>query len=115
MARRAGRKGSWLVADDTTGFTRYNGDVKYDFWNNLTAIPLARNLQEVASPLLDPYPVPYYRGPQYEQTSPCIGETQPIFIGNTNIRTPTTSPATQALDLSPAIPDMVIGCTFIVY
>lgn len=115
MARRSGKKGDYLMTDDYTGFTVYASKVKKDYWGNYTVKPMFRNLQEIASPLLDPYPVSIYRGPDYEQTTPCEFEIQPLFIGNTNIRTPYTSPATQALDLSPGIGEMEVGCTFQVY
>lgn len=115
MARRNGKKGQWLVSDDYTGFTKYASVTTLDYWNNRVEKPLIRNLQEIATPLLDPYPVPYYRGPQYEQVRNCIAESQPIFIGNTNIPTPNTSPATQALNLNPGLGEMSIGCTFRVF
>lgn len=114
MARRSGRKGAWLATDDTTGFTRYASDMRSDYWGNRTAIPLQRNLQEIASPLDDPAPVPFYRGPSYEFTTPCIGEVAPAFVGNTSVPTNSGNMAFQVLDLNPAIPDMVISCTFIV-
>lgn len=113
MARRSGRKGEYLMADDYTGFTEYAGVLKQDYWGNYAKRPLQRNLQEVASPLLDPLPVYIYRGPQYEQTTPCQFELQPEFIGLTHIPTP-NSYASQVLGLNPSIPDMSVGCTFIV-
>lgn len=115
MARRNGRKGAWLVTDDYTGFTKYASRVREDYWNNLTEKPLIRNLQEIATPYKDPEPVPYYRGPQYEQVRNCIGETQPLYIGNTNVPTPSNSIASQVLNLNPALGDMAIGCTFRVF
>lgn len=112
--RRAGKKGNWLVTDDYTGFTRYGTDLHKDFWGNYARKPLIRNLQEIASPLTDPEPVAYYRGPNYEYTPPCIAETAPIYVGNTNVPTNPDNMAFQVLDLSPAIPDMAIGCTFVI-
>lgn len=112
MARRRGKKGDYLISDDYTGFTTYRSQVKEDYWGNLTVKPLKRNLQEIASPLNDPVPVTVYRGPTYEQVNPCNFEIQPLFIGKTNIRTPNNSPATQANDWDPAIPNMQVGCTF---
>jgi len=115
MARRNGRKGDYLATDDYTGFTEYRSKLKFDYWGNLTAKPMARNLQEISTPLLDPKPVSVFRGPQYENIpNPCIFETQPEFIGRTNKPFPTNSAANQALNLNPAIPAMVIGCTFYV-
>jgi len=115
MARRNGRKGQWLITDDYTGFTKYSSEVKRDYWGNYTKKPLIRNLQEIAKPLYDPEPVAIYRGPSYESVRKCISETLPLYVGNTNIPTPTTSPAAQALHLRNALGDMEIGCTFIVY
>lgn len=113
--RRNGRKGQWLVTDDTTGFTEYSGKIRKDYWNNYTAIPLLRNLQEIATPLSDPYPVPFTRGPNYEVTEPCFADTAPLYIGTTTTPTVRTGAAFQALDLDPAIPNMVVGCTFVVH
>lgn len=114
MARRRGRPGSWLAADDNTGFTKYGEELRLDYWGNRTAIPLKRNLQEIASPLDDPGPVPFYRGQNYEEMNPCASEIAPFFVGNTSVRTNPNNAAFQALDLNPAIPDMKIGCTFLV-
>lgn len=115
MARRNQRKGEWLVTDDYTGFTKYASQVSYDFWGALTVKPLMRNLQEISSPLNDPEPVPYFRGPNYEGSSGCVGDTAPIYIGNTTIKTNPNNAAFQALNLDPSIPDMSVGCTFEVH
>lgn len=115
MARRQGKKGDYLMTDDYTGFTSYASQLNKDYWGNYTRKPLIRNLQEVASPLLDPIPVSIYRGPQYEVVNPCIFETMPIFIGLTNVLTPQNSPANQALNLDPAIPDQEVGCTLVIH
>lgn len=114
MARRNGRKGDWLATDDYTGFTKYGSQLKQDYWGNMTAIPLKRNLQEIATPLDDPTPIPFYRGPSYEVFNPCVSETAPVYVGNTNIPTNMDNMAAQVLNLNPAIPDMVVGCTFII-
>lgn len=114
MARRGQRKGSWLATDDYTGFTHYATELKEDFWGAYAKKPLKRNLQEIAVGLDDPRPVPFYRGPNYEYTPPCIAETAPIYIGLTTIPTNPNNMAFQVLDLSPAIPDMEIGCTWVV-
>jgi hypothetical protein len=114
MARRGGRKGAWLASDDYTGFTVEAHKLKLDYWGNRTVKPLLRNLQEVATPLNDPLPVPFYNPGDYESVTPCQFETQPIFIGLTNIRTP-YSPVAQSLGLSPGISDATVGCTFVVY
>lgn len=114
MARRSGRKGNWLATDDWTGFTEYATTLKLDYWGNRTRIPLRRNLQEIASPLDDPAPVPYFRGPNYEITRSCIGEVAPAFVGNTTIRTNPYNAAFQVMDLNPGIGDMSIGCSFFV-
>lgn len=113
MARRKGKPGSYLMTDDYTGFTVYSDKIKKDYWNNYVVQPLKRNLQEIASPLNDPYPVPIYRGPDYEQTNACTFELQPQYIGNTRIPFQNTE-LTTLLNLDPGIGDMEIGCTFIV-
>lgn len=114
MARRMGRKGDYLATDDTTGFTEYASTLRLDYWGNRTRIPLLRNLQEIATPLDDPAPVPFYRGPNYEITNPCNFEVAPVYVGNTTVPTNPNNIAFQVLDLNPAIPDMSVGCTFIV-
>lgn len=113
MARRRGRPGAYLAVDDNSGFTTYAEKLRQDYWGNETKYPLQRNLQEISSPLGDPYPVPMFRGPQYEATTACDFETQPLFIGNTTRPFP-TSQYGQLVGLDLAIPDMAISCTFIV-
>lgn len=112
MARRRGRNGDYLMTDDYSGSTVFASETKQDYWGNYGKKVLQRNLQEIATGLEDPYPVLIFRGPQYEITYACDSEAIPLFIGNTNIPTPNTSPATQALNLDPGIGDMEIGCTF---
>lgn len=115
MARRSGRRGDYLYTDDYTDFPVFGSRVRPDFWNDYTAGKrLERNLQEIAKPLNDPYPVPLYSGPSYEQTSDCIGELSPLFIGKTNRPFPNGSPASQALNLDPGVGTMSVSCTFIV-
>lgn len=115
MARRNGRKGAWLATDDYTGITHYASELSKDFWGAYSKYPLERNLQEIASPLGDPYPVDLYRGPNYEPSLECPGSTAPFYVGNTTITTNQNNAAFQALNLSPSIPDMEVGCTFQVY
>lgn len=114
MARRGGRKGDWLATDDYTGFTVFASKLKEDFWGNLAVRPLERNLQEIAMPLNDPEPVPYFRAPNYEFSPVCVGEIAPTSVGVTNVPTNPNNMAFQVLNLNPAIPDMEIGCTFVV-
>lgn len=114
MARRNGRKGDYLATDDYYGFTSFASQLHKDFWGSYARKPLLRNLQEISSPLNDPEPVPFYRGPNYEYTPPCIGEIAPPYVGLTNVPTNPDNMAFQVLNLNPAIPDMEIGCTFIV-
>lgn len=114
MARRSGRKGDFLAADDYTGFTEFGSRLKLDFWGQRTRKPLLRNLQEIATPLDDPYPLPFYRGSNYEQTNGCIAEVAPAYVGLTTVPTNTQNAAMQVLNLNPAIPDMEVGCTFVV-
>lgn len=99
---RNGRLGQWLVTDDYTGFTRYASDMKTDYWGNIVKKPLKRNLQEIASPLNDPLPVTFYRGPSYETINTVTLAYAPATIGNTSTPTPLTSPAAQALKLTRA-------------
>lgn len=114
MARRRGRLGDYLATDDYSGRVTYASRLKRDPDGFYAEKPLSRNLQEIASPLNDPRPVSLYRPPNYEDTSGCIASTAPIFVGNTTVRTHTLNAAIQAMDLDPAIPDMEIGCTFVV-
>lgn len=114
MARRRGRPGDYLVTDDYSGFTTYRSKVKEDYWGNWGSVVLERNLQEIASPLNDPYPVSVYRGPEYEKVTKCQFEIFPKYIGRTLIPFNTNNPLAQVLDLDPAIPNMEIECTFIV-
>lgn len=113
MARRNGRKGNWLASDDYTGVTKYASVLQRDYWGNMAERPLKRNLQEIASPLNDPYPVEFYRGPVYEQVNPCDFELAPAFVGLTNVPTPQNF-AIQVLNLNPGIGQMAVGCTFLV-
>lgn len=87
MARRNGRKGDWLATDDYTGFTTFCSKLSKDFWGAYVQRPLKRNLQEIASPLSDPLPVPIFRGPNYESVNPLTTTVAPTYVGNTTVRT----------------------------
>lgn len=113
MARRRGRPGDYLFTDDYTGRTTYRSKVMADYWGNYTEKPLMRNLQEIATPLNDPHPVPIYSGPDYEQTTACDFELQPQYIGRTYVPFPNTH-YTDLYQLNPSIPNMSVGCTLIV-
>ncbi len=115
MARRGGRPGDWLATDSWTGFTEYGSALKRDWWGNYSKRPLIRNLQEIATPLDDPGPVPFYLAQDYEASPPCAAEVAPEFVGNTNVPTNPNNAAFQALDLDTALGEMVIGCTFRVF
>lgn len=113
MARRNGRKGDYLFSDYYSGCAVYASKTQEDYWGDSTAEKtLKRNLQEISTPLNDPYPVPFYSGPQYEATNGCIGEVIPATIGTTNIPFPTNSAAVQSLGLNPGIGQASIGCSF---
>lgn len=112
--RRRGKPGDYLATDDYTGFTSYASQLKRDYWGQYARRPLLRNLQEIATPLDDPQPVPFYRGPSYEVTQACAGSTAPAYVGLTNVPTNPNNMAFQVLDLDPSIPNMEVGCTFIV-
>lgn len=114
MARRNGRKNDHLATDDYFGFTCYASKLKRDFWGAVAQKPLLKNLQEIAYPLNDPAPVSLYRGPNYETSPKCQAEVAPFYVGYTNVPTNPNNAAFQALDLSPAIPNMEVGCTFVV-
>ena len=114
MARRAGRKGDYLITDDYFGLTTYASKVQKDYWGSLTTRPLKRNLQEIASPLNDPEPVKDFRGAAYEYVPVCVSELAPEFVGLTTVLTNSNNPAFQVLNLNPAIPDMSVGCTMVV-
>jgi len=115
MARRGQRKGDWLAADDYTGYTRYASKLRKDFWGAYAEKPLKRNLQEIATPLSDPRPVPFFRGANYEITPTCVAETAPLYVGNTTVPTNPNNMAFQVLNLDPGLGDMSIGCTFEVH
>lgn len=114
MARRNGRKGAYLLTDDTLGWTIYASRAQRDYWGNLTSVPLKRNLQEIASPLNDPEPVTDFRGPAYEYANPCNLEVAPTYVGLTTVPTNQNNAAFPALMLNPAIPDMAVGCTLVI-
>lgn len=113
MARRSGRKGDYLATDDYYGTTQYASKLQQDYWGNRVVRPMLRNLQEIASPLGDPYPVQFFRGSTYEVVDPCDFEIAPRKVGLTNVPTP-NYPAIQVLGLNPGIGQMSIGCTFVV-
>lgn len=116
MARRGGRPGSYLMTDDYYGVTRFNSQLRKDYWGNYAQKPLLRNLQEIASPLNDPLPVNPYSGPTYEvMPDYCLGEIAPFYVGNTTVPTNQNNAAFQALNLAPGIGSMEIGCSFQVY
>lgn len=113
MARRNGRPGNWLAADDYTGFTKYASELKQDFWGAYAHSPLKRNLQEIATPLNDPYPVEFYRAQEYEYMNPCEAELAPVYVGLTNVRTNLNNAGAQALHYYPyGVGEATIGCTF---
>jgi hypothetical protein len=102
------------MTDEYYGFTRYNTDLKRDYWGVYAQKPLKRNLQEIACPLNDPEPVQPYRGPSYEASDPCIAEIAPLYVGQTTVLTNYDNMASQVLGLDPGIGDMAVGCTFLV-
>lgn len=114
MARRGGRPGDYLSTDDYLGVTRYASQLHRDYWGAIAEKPLLRNLQEIATPLEDPYPVNPVRSPSYEYIDPCSIESAPATVGNTAVLTSNQNMAMQSslLNLNPAIPFMSIGCTF---
>lgn len=103
------------MTDDSSGFTTYADKLQTDYWGNETAYGLKRNLQEIATPLGDPYPVSRFRGPQYEYTDGCSFETSPIYIGKTTRLFPQTSAYAQFQNLSPGIGEATVGCTLEVH
>jgi hypothetical protein len=113
MARRSGRKGKWLATDDYTGKTVYADKLSIDYWGNYAKKPLKRNLQEIASPLNDPQPVPFYRGPTYEHVDAGAIYLPPQYIGLTTIPTP-PSLASDVMGWDVGIGEATIGYTFIV-
>lgn len=112
MARRNGRPGAHLITDDNSGFTTYGDKVTTDYWGNITSYPLERNLQEISSPLGDPYPVTMYRGPQYQSVNPCQFEAAPSTVGLTHKVFPRNSAYVQGFLPVPAVGTGIIGCTF---
>lgn len=114
MARRGGRLGDYLAVDDYTGFTCFASELRLDYNGAYAKKPLNRNLQEIASPINDPVPLPFYRPSNYEVTPNCVGATAPTYIGTTTVPTRNNNIAAQVLVLDPSIPDMEIGCSFII-
>ena len=97
MARRRGKLGEWLVADQDTGFTVYSSKIRRDYLGALVVSPTERNLQEIASPLNDPQPVAFYRGPNYEQVANIATlVSAPTNVGVTNVPTNRMAAAIQA-------------------
>lgn len=97
MARRNGRPGAWLGVDSYTGFTRFQSQLKIDFWNQPAQKPLKRNLQELAISLADPYPVFPVQAPSYETVASVSAlVSAPTFIGVTTRKTNLNAPAIQA-------------------
>lgn len=96
MARRGGRPGSWLIPDDYYGFTSYNTKLRFDYWGQLAAKPLKRNLQEIATPLNDPVPVNPVRAPNYEVVDSSTTAVVPQFVGTTSVPTNTDNAAYQS-------------------
>lgn len=119
MARRAGRKGSYLATDDYTGVTRYASEMQFDYWGAFTKNPLKRNLQEISSPLNDPRPVNVFRGPAYEAWPyAAFGFIIPLDVGFTTVLTNRNNMAIQVLgenaSSATGIGGMQIGSTFVV-
>lgn len=102
MARRNGRPGDHLMTSDYSGSTEYASKLVKDYWGNygLQNEVLQRNLQEISSPLGDPYPVKEYNGPQYEVTVSGQFNTTPKYLGKTTTLFPLNSPAAQNLGLT---------------
>lgn len=113
--RRGGRKNDWLFTDELTGFTQFGSKIKTGYYGERAVKPYKRNLQEIATPLTDPAPVPMYSGPSYEITSPCSAEVAPLYVGNTTVRTNPNNPAFQILNLDPGIGSATVGCTLVVH
>lgn len=115
MARRRGKPGSYLMADDYSGFTVYRDQLQEDYWGSYSKKVLKRNLQEISSPLGDPFPVSVFRGSFYEATTACQFEVSPLFIGKTNKPFPQNSAYAQTVNLDPGIGQATVGCTLIVH
>lgn len=115
MARRNGRMHNNLATSDYSGCTVYASELVKDYWGDygLQSEILNRNLQEIAKPLGDPYPVKTYNGPQYENVSECTFEVQPTYIGRTTRPFPVTA-YTQLFNLDPGIGSASVGCTLVV-
>lgn len=115
MARRNQRRGTNLATSDYSGCTEYASELVKDYWGSygLSSEILKRNLQEISTPLSDPYPVDIYLGPQYENVNECDFEVQPQYIGKTTIPFPNTQ-YTSVFNLNPGIGQMSVGCTFVV-
>lgn len=97
MARRQGRPGDWLGTDDYLGVTRYQSQLRRDFWGQHAQKPLKRNLQEIATSLADPYPVFPVQAPGYEIVASVTAlVSAPTNVGVTTVKTNRMAPAIQA-------------------
>lgn len=119
MARRRGKLGEYLAVDDYYGKATYASRLRKDHDGYWSEKPLARNLQEIASPLNDPRPVPAVgRSADYEQYDICTLKTAPLYVGLTNVKTSQLSAALQSAVWSgysnQGIGDMEVGCSLIV-
>jgi hypothetical protein len=105
------RKGDWLVRDDITGDIVYASETVED-WRGFRVHRKdadERNMQEFVRAYADPYPLPFVRPDNgMPENNECFVE----FIGNTNVPSPTNSPASHLFDLG--IGEMVIGTSFCV-
>lgn len=111
-SRSGWRKGSWLVVDEESGFTRYSDDVvARDGYGKLVTRRYSdpRHPQEFVKPLHDPRPIPFARRESIEFD---ICPPQQAVVGLTTIHT-INGPAMQQFQFG--IGDAEIGCTFVVY
>lgn len=106
--RNCWRPGDWLVIDEESGMTRYASEVTRDGYGKLVTKKYAdaRHPQEFIKAPIGEKGVPFSGVALNRDFSICYSTT----IGNTGIAVP-DGPATHIYN---SIPNMVIGCNFVV-
>lgn len=111
--RNRHRVGAYLMTDDQSGQTFYADDMRKQ-WDGLWVHKdhyEPRNPQEFVKAKGDPYALKEVRPATYDQNI-INGGAIPLFVGSTTVPTSMTGPAAHLYDL--AIPDMVVGTSFVV-
>ena len=109
--RRGFRRGRNLVIDEESGLTRYSDQITKDYYGRIITKKYAdwAHPQDFVRAKNDPF-IPQFINAPTPTGHVCVSVDQ--FIGNTNIPSP-QNPLRGMFELE--IPDMEIGCSFIVY